>query len=49
VTDGYNDCYNRRALARHNERREGHAGYSPLVFDPAIAKAIQAIISRADF
>lgn len=49
VTDGYNDCYNERALARHNERREGHAGYSPLELDPAIAKAIQAIISRADF
>lgn len=39
---GYNDCYNQRALARHNERREGHSGYVPLALDTEIAKAIQA-------
>jgi len=37
---GYNDCYNQRALARHNEKREAHSGYVRLEFDADIAKAI---------
>lgn len=48
-TDGYNDCYNQRALARHNERREGHSGYVPLVLDTDIAKAIQSHLQSAGF
>jgi hypothetical protein len=49
VTDGYNVCYNESALARHNERREGHAGYAPLELDPAIAKAIQTYLESPGF
>jgi hypothetical protein len=45
----YNDCYNQRALARHNEKREGHSGYLPLVLDTAIAKAIQAKLQSPGF
>ena len=41
IVDGYNDCYNQRGVLRHNERREAHAGYVPLVLDKEIAKAIQ--------
>jgi len=48
-TDGYNECYNQRALARHNERREGHSGYVPLVLDTDIAKAIQSHLQSAGF
>jgi len=47
--DGYNVCYNERALARHNERREAHSGYVPLVLDTGIAKAIQAQLEAAGF
>lgn len=47
--DGYNDCYNQRALARHNERREAHSGYVPLTLDTGIAKAIQAQLQSAGF
>jgi hypothetical protein len=49
VVDGYNDCYNRRALARHNEKREAHSGYAPLTFDAGIAKAIQAQLQAEGF
>jgi hypothetical protein len=48
-TGGYNDCYNQRALARHNERREAHSGYAPLVLDTEIAKAIQTKLQAAGF
>jgi hypothetical protein len=47
--DGYNDCYNQRALARHNERREGHSGYVPLVLDADMAKAIQTYLQSTTF
>lgn len=48
-TNGYNDCYNQRALARHNERREAHAGYIPLALDTDIAKAIQTLLTSTGF
>jgi hypothetical protein len=41
MVDGYNKCYNKRALERHNYWRESHSGYKPLVVDIEIAKAIQ--------
>lgn len=47
--DGYNDCYNQRALNRHNEMREGHAGYIPLELDKDIAKSIQASLLSTAF
>ena len=48
-TGGYNDCYNQRAVASHNEKRERHAGYVPLVLDTDIAKAIQAQLESPGF
>jgi hypothetical protein len=46
---GYNDCYNQRALTRHNERRQAHSGYVPLALDKDIARAIHALLTSEDF
>jgi len=47
--DDYNDCYNRRARDRHNERRAAHEGHVPLELDTGIAKAIQKYLQSAGF
>jgi hypothetical protein len=38
--DGYNTCYNDKALEAHNAAREKHDNYVPLKLDADIAKAI---------
>jgi hypothetical protein len=40
LKDGYNQCYNAKALEAHNTAREKHEGYKPLKLDIEIAKAI---------
>jgi hypothetical protein len=49
MVNGYNECYNKRALERHNSWRESHSGYVPLKFDFEIAKAIQTALTAKDF
>jgi hypothetical protein len=40
LVNGYNVCYNDKALEAHNTAREKHEGYKPLKLDIEIAKAI---------
>jgi len=49
LVDGYNQCYNDKAIEAHNAAREKHEGYSPLVFDKDIATAIQAQLDSPSF
>jgi hypothetical protein len=49
IVDGYNDCYNQKALAAHNDAREKHQGYVKLELDTEIAKFIQAQLDHPDF
>lgn len=49
MVDGYNRCYNKRALERHNQWRESHSGFKPLVLDTGIAKAIQKQLMAKGF
>jgi len=47
--DGFNTCYNDKALEAHNNAREKHEGYIPLKLDTGIAKAIQAQLNSSAF
>jgi hypothetical protein len=55
TSQGFNSCYNKRAIARHNDYREGHQFTSPLevtpplVGDDALAKKLQDWLTAQDY